>query len=143
VRELLDAGVAVLVRVERGLRQAQRERAELEHLAAPLDGLLFEVRERHDRVDKAHVQRVVRVVLAAQEPDLLGALGADDVAEHRRAEAAVPRAHPRPRLAEDRVVGGDRQVAQHVQDVAAADGVALRPSRRSAWAAAASGRAGR
>ena len=64
------------------------------------------------------------VVLAAQQPDLLRPLGAHQVAQQRRAEAAVPRAHARPGLPEARVVGGDRQVAHEVQDVAAADRVA-------------------
>ena len=44
--------------------------------------------------------------------------------EQRRAEAAVERADPRAGLAEARVVGGDREVADEVQDVAAADRVA-------------------
>ena len=41
-----------------------------------------------------------------------------------RPEAAVEAADPRPGLAEPRVVGGDREVADHVQHMAAADGVA-------------------
>src|SRR5436305_8159939 len=43
VRELLDAGEAVLGGVEAGLQDPQRERRELEHLAAPADGLLLEL----------------------------------------------------------------------------------------------------
>src|SRR5215207_2347644 len=78
VRELLDAGDAVLVGVEARLEQPQRERRQLQHLAAPLDGLLLELGQRHDGVDQAHVERLLRVVLARQEPDLLGLLGADE-----------------------------------------------------------------
>src|SRR3954470_10966042 len=77
MRELLDAGQAVLGRVEARLQQPQRERRELEHLAAPLHRLLLELLERHDRVDESHVQRLLGVVLAAEEPDLLCLLGAD------------------------------------------------------------------
>ena len=44
--------------------------------------------------------------------------------EHAGAEAAVEAAHLRPRLAEAGVVGGDREVAEHVQHVPAADRVA-------------------
>ena len=44
--------------------------------------------------------------------------------EQRRAEAAVEAADARPGLPEARVVGGDREVADHVQHVAAADRVA-------------------
>src|SRR4051812_39515460 len=124
MRELLEARVAVLGGMEARLEQPQRERREREHLAAPLDGLLLEALQRHDRVDEAPVERLSRVVLAAEEPDLLRALLADLRGEHRRAEAAVEGADARPGLAEARVVGGDRQVAADVQHVAAADRVA-------------------
>src|SRR5215211_4549335 len=121
VGELLDAGDAVLVRVEAGLQQAQGERRQREHLAAPLHGLLLERLERDDRVDQPHVERLLRVVLPGQEPDLLGLLGPDQARQDRGAVAAVERAHARAGLAEARVVGGDRQVADDVQHVAAAD----------------------
>src|SRR4051794_104193 len=75
VGQLLDPGDPVLVRVEAGLQQAQRERRQREHLAAPLDGLLLELLERDDGVHEPHVERLLRVVLTAQEPDLLGLLG--------------------------------------------------------------------
>src|SRR3712207_8422595 len=55
VGELLQAGRAVLVGVEAGLEQPQRERRLHEHLAAPLDGLLLELRQRDDGVDQTHV----------------------------------------------------------------------------------------
>src|SRR5689334_15668462 len=55
VRQLLDAGIAVLVRVEARFDEAQREGGELEHLAAPLHGLLLEALERHHGVDQPHV----------------------------------------------------------------------------------------
>src|SRR3954452_20040669 len=41
VRQLLDPREAVLGGVEAGLEEAQRERREREHLAAPLHGLLL------------------------------------------------------------------------------------------------------
>src|ERR671932_2954854 len=71
VRELLDAGEAVLGRVEARLQEPQRERRHREHLAAPADGLLLELLERDDGVDEAHGDRLVGAVLPAQEPDLL------------------------------------------------------------------------
>src|SRR3954452_20986475 len=89
VRELLQARVAVLGGVEARLQQPQREGGEGEHLATPRDGLLLEALERHDGVDQAPVERLARVVLAAQEPDLLGALLADLRGEDGGAEAAV------------------------------------------------------
>src|SRR3954447_23072500 len=124
VRELLEAGEAVLRGVEAGLQESQRERRQREHLAAPLDGLLLEPVERHHRVHEPHLERLLRVVLAAEEPDLLGLLRADQVAEHAGAETAVEAADLRPGLPEARVVGGDREVADHVQHVAAADRIA-------------------
>src|SRR2546422_997126 len=65
-----------------------------------------------------------RVVLAAEEPDLLRALGPDHVREQARAEAAVEGPDARAGLAEARVLGGDREVADEVQDLAAAHRVA-------------------
>ena len=124
VGELLDPGVAVLVGVEARLDQAQGEGGEGEHLAAPGDRLPLEVVERDDRVDQAHLQRLLGVVQAAEQPELLRLLGPDQVAQEGGAEAAVPGADPRPGLAEAGVVGGDRQVAADVEDVAAADRVA-------------------
>ena len=89
---------------------------------APADGLLLEALERDDGVDEAHLQRLVRAVLAAEKPDLLGLLGADEAGEQSGAEAAVERADLRAGLAEHRVVGGDGEVADEVQHVAAANG---------------------
>src|SRR3954453_2672657 len=104
VGELLDAGQAVLRSVEAGLQEPQRERRQREHLAAPLDGLLLEPFERDHRVHESHVERRLRVVLAAEEPELLGLLGADQVGQQAGAEAAVEAADARAGLAEAGVV---------------------------------------
>src|SRR3954467_7756902 len=56
VRELLDAGEAVLCGVEAGLEEPQREGRERQHLAAPLDGLLLQPVERHHRVHESHLE---------------------------------------------------------------------------------------
>src|SRR3978361_2477365 len=61
VGELLDARQPVLSGVEARLEQPQRERRQREHLAAPLDRLLLEALQRHDRVDEPHLQRLLRV----------------------------------------------------------------------------------
>src|SRR5215217_9439872 len=102
VRELLDAGDAVLVGVEARLEQAQGERRQGEHLTAPLHRLLLQRLERDDRVDQPHVERLLRVVLPGEEPDLLGLLGPDQARQDRGAVAAVERPHARPGLAEAR-----------------------------------------
>src|SRR3954469_15033732 len=124
VGELLDAGDAVLVGVEARLEQAEGERRLHEHLPAPLHRLLLEGLERDDRVDQPHVERLLRVVLAGEEPDLLGLLWADQARQDPRPVPPAERAAARAGLAEARVVGGDRQVAHDVQHVAAADRVA-------------------
>src|SRR5581483_2402944 len=87
--ELLEAGEAVGVRVERRLEAAERERAVLEHAPAPGDGLVLEPLERHHLVDEAHRERRLRVVLLAEVPDLARLLVADDARQVRGAEAAV------------------------------------------------------
>src|SRR3954453_21505307 len=106
VRELLDSGQPVLGGVEARLQEAEREGRQREHLAAPLHGLLLELLERHDGVDEPHLERLLRVVLAAEEPDLLRLLHADDVRQVRGAEAPVEAADAGPGLAERGVVGG-------------------------------------
>src|SRR6266511_4064654 len=122
--ELLDAGESVVGRVERRLQHAQRERAVPEHLPTPRDRLDLELLERDDLVHEAHVERLLRVVFVAQEPDLTRLLLADAAGEEARAVATVERADLGPGLAEPCVVGGDREVAHDVQDVPAADRVA-------------------
>src|SRR6202008_893712 len=56
--------------------------------------------------------------------DLLGFLRSDQAREHGGAEAAVEGAYARSRLTEARVLSRDREVADHVQHVPAADRVA-------------------
>ena len=85
---------------------------------------LLEVGERDDGVDEPHVQRLLGVVLAAQEPDLPRLLLADDAGQEAGAVAAVERADLRAGLAEAGVVGRDGQVAHDVEHMAAADRVA-------------------
>ena len=100
------------------------EGREGQHLAAPGDRLALEVGERDDGVDQAHLERLLGVVEAAEEPDLLRLLGPDD-ARSRPAPKPPSKLPTRgPVWPKTRVVGGDRQVADEVEDVAAADRVA-------------------
>ena len=64
------------------------------------------------------------VVLPAEEPDLLRLLLPDDAREQSRAVAGVEAPDPGAGLAEAGVVGGDREVADELQHLAAADRVA-------------------
>ncbi len=123
MRQLLQAGEPVLGGVEARLEQPQCERRQRQHLAAPGHRFALELLERHDGVDEAPLECLTRVVLAAEEPDLLSPLLADLRSEDARAVAAVEGADARARLPEAGVLGGDREVADDVQDVAAADRV--------------------
>src|SRR5436190_13276747 len=123
VGELLKAGEPVLVRVEARLQQPQGERREGIHLAAPRHRLPLEVLDRDHRIHQPHLQGLLRRVEAQEKPDLLRLLDPDVAREEARAEAAVEAADARPGLAESRIIAGDRQVADQVEDVSAADGV--------------------
>ncbi len=95
-----------------------------EDFPRPLDRLGFQVRQRDDGVDQAHLQRLRGVVLTAEIPDLARFFLPDDAGEVTGAEAAIETADFGAGLAEARVVGGDGEIAHHVQHVPAADGVA-------------------
>ena len=123
--ELRHARARLGVDVERLLGQRERGRALVEQLAAPLLDLGAQAAGRHHLVDQAHRQRLLRRVLTAQIPDLARFLLAHHACQVPGAVAGVHAAHARARLAEHGRVGGDREVAEHVQHVAAADGEAV------------------
>src|SRR5207248_11168762 len=77
-----------------------------------------------DPVTEPHRQGLPGVVLLAEEPDLARLLLADHPGQEARAVAAVEAADARAGLAEAGVVRGHGQVADDVEHVAAADGVA-------------------
>ena len=95
-----------------------------EHLAAPLDSLGLQFRERDDGVHQAHVERLLRIVLAAEKPDFARLLLPDDAGEVTGAEAAIETPDLRAGLAEAGVVCGDGEIADDVEHVPAADRVA-------------------
>src|SRR5207247_70130 len=78
---------------------------------------------RHDGLDQPPRQRGLRVVLPAEEPDLLRALLTDLTSQEPDPVAPVERPDPGAGLSESGVVRGDREVAAQVQHVAAADRV--------------------
>src|SRR5690606_24506069 len=92
---------------------------------APLDVFALQPVERDDGVDEAHVARLLGGVGAAEEPDLARLLLADDAGEVARAVARVEGADLRAGLHEAGVLAGDGEVADDVEDVAAADGPAV------------------
>src|SRR5262249_59191930 len=60
-------------------------------------------------------------ILTARHPHLPRSLLADHARQVSTAESAVKRADARPRLPESRILRRDRQVADHMQHVSAAD----------------------
>src|SRR5690606_4967946 len=87
----------------------------------PLHAFFLKAINRDNLIDQAHFKRFLCVVLAAQIPDFTRLLLPDDTSEIARAIAAVEAAHARTGLPENRVIGGNRQVADHVQHVTAAN----------------------
>ena len=108
----------------------------MQHFATPAHGLFFEIGKRHHGIHQAHIQRFLRVVLTAQEPDFTGFFLPDDARHVGGTPAAVERSHFRAGLAEDGVFSGNGQVAHHVQHVAAADGVARHHRHHRFWTGA-------
>ena len=82
-RELLDAGEAFVGRVERAfsMRRASGDISSISRHHATVSA--SRSAERHDRVDEAHLECFGRVVLAAEEPDLLRLLLPDLLSEQR------------------------------------------------------------
>src|SRR5205814_64797 len=101
-------------------RASQLEQRALKKLAESPE--LGALRGRaHDAIDEAPSLGLAGVVLAAQKPDLARSLLPHHPRQVAGAEAGVERAHPRAGLAEAGVLGGDGQIADHVQHVPAAD----------------------
>src|SRR5581483_1780469 len=119
--EVEQSDLAIAIGVHRRLEEPQRHRRQRQHLAAPLERLFLQLRERDDRIDETHLECLLRIVLAAEEPDLARFLLTDDSRQIRRSKSCVERADPRPGLSEARIVGCDRQVADDMQNVTAAD----------------------
>ena len=89
----------------------------------PIGCLPFELLIGDDFVDESHFLGFGGVVLR-QIPNFAGFLLSDDAGEVAGAKAAVEAPDFGAGLPEDGVVGGDAEVADDVEDVPAADGVA-------------------
>src|SRR6266567_4690158 len=113
VGHLADAGEVLGVGVERLLEHLERGGGELQDLVCP---------GRHYLVGQAPLEGLLSGVLATEEPDLASPLLTHGPGHQAGAETGVERADPRSVLTERRVVGGDGQVTQQVQNVPPADG---------------------
>ena len=113
-----DAGVPA---GERGLERGERERPAAPQVLGDLDSPLDDSAVLGDLVDQPHREGLLGRVLLVEEPHLLGATTSDGLLEVPGAETGVEAADERTDLTEDRVRGGDGQVADHLQDVPPAD----------------------
>src|SRR6478752_103066 len=111
----LPALLGFVGRVEAGLHQPQGEGRQPQHLAAPGDRLGLQIGQRYDGVHQTHFSGLLRVVLPAEEPDLLGLLDPDQVGQQAGAVSTVERTDLRPHLAEPGVVGGNAEIADQVE----------------------------
>ena len=121
--EVEQAHLPIAVGVERGFEAAQRHGGQFEDFTAPVESLLLKLSERDDLVDQAHVESLLCVVLAAEKPNLPGAFLSDNAREVAGAEAAIERSDARAGLTEPRIVRRDGQIADHMQNVTAANGI--------------------
>jgi len=96
----------------------------LQHFTAPAHGFTLQVGQWHDGIDQPHIEGLLGIVHAAEEPDFAGLLLADDTRHVGSTPATIEGAHFRAGLAKLGVVGSDGQIAHHVQHVAATDGIA-------------------
>ena len=121
--EIEQSHLTIAIGIEGRLEAAQRERRVREHLAAPLQGFFFQIRERHHGVDESHVERLLRIVLTAEIPNLSGFLLTNDAREVAGTKAAIEGANFGPGLAKARVIGSNGEIADDVQHVSATDGI--------------------
>ena len=122
--QLLQTGLSILGGVEGSLAHAQRGGAVTQHLAAQALCGRCQLGKGHYLIDEAPLQRGRCVVHAAREPHLTRPLLANQARHLGAPVASIKGANFGARLSKHRVVGSNRKVAHHVQDMAAADGVA-------------------
>ena len=91
----------------------------LQHLPAPLQRLRLQLRQRHHRIHQPHLQRLLRIILPAQIPNLPRLLLPHNPRQIARPQPPVKTPHLRPRLPEPGVVRRDRQIAHHMQHMPA------------------------
>ena len=111
--------------IERALDHTDGEGTTHHYGLAPVHDFIFEAVERHHLVYHTHLERFGCGVLAAKEPNFACFFLTYASGEVRGAEACVEAAYLWSGLSEAGVVGGYGKVAYHLQDIAAADGIAV------------------
>lgn len=96
----------------------------MEDFTGPLDALVFQLIDGHDGVDEAHIKGFLGGVLAAEIPDFAGFFLAYNVGQIRGTETAVETAHLGADLAHDGIIGSDGKIADDMEDMASANGIA-------------------
>ena len=122
--ELLQAGQTIGFSIEGGLQAADRRGAVLHHLPGPADPLGLQLGQGNHPIHQSHRQGLVGAVLAAEEPDFARLALAHHPGQVAGPKAPVKTAHPRPRLAKHGVLRRQAQIAEQMQHLAAADGIA-------------------
>src|SRR6266581_6278639 len=121
----LQAIAVIRVGVKPKLHKPQCSRAFGEQLAAPQRRFLVQALAWHNLVDQPHRRRLCGAVLVAQVPDFPRFFLPDDTRQVHGAKASVKTPYLRTSLTKDRALRGDGQIAEHMQDMAAADGIAI------------------
>ena len=87
----------------------------------PVDHFIFELIKRHDFVDQSHLERFLGRILAAHEPDFTRFLLSDAAGEIARPEPCIEGTDAGPGLSEHGILARNRQVADDLKHMAAAD----------------------
>ena len=93
-------------------------------MPAPADSFFFQFIDRHDGIDQSPIERRCRIILTAEQPDFLGPLHADGARHQPGTKAGIKAANAWSGLAETGILCGNTQIADQMQDMAAADGKA-------------------
>src|SRR5262249_32826953 len=123
--EGLQTIAMIRVSVKPKLHKPQCSRAFGEQLTAPDCRFLVQALARHNLVDQPHSSRLCGAVLIAQVPDLPRFFLPDDTRQVHRAKASVKTPYLRTSLTKDSALRGDGQIAEHMQDMSATDGIAI------------------
>src|SRR4029450_4196242 len=121
----LRAIAVIRVGVKPKLHKPQCSRAFGQQLAAPDSRFLVQALAGHNLVDQTHSSSLYGAVLVAQIPDLARFFLPDDTRQVHGAKASVKTAYLRTSLTKNSTLRGDSQITEHMQDMPAADGVAI------------------
>src|SRR5436309_10294655 len=125
MREGLQAIAVIRVGVKPKLHKPQCRRTFSKELAAPESRFLVQALAWHNLVDQAHSSSLCGAVLVAQIPDLARFFLPDDTRQVHRPKASVKTPYLWTSLTKNGAFRGDCQITEHMQDMPAADGIAI------------------